>query len=35
MKDITGMKSGFLIAIEPTNKRINYGNNSSHVVWKC
>lgn len=35
MKDITGMKSGFLIAIEPTDKRINYGINGSYVVWKC
>lgn len=35
MKDITGMRSGFLIAIEPTEKRIHYGENSSYVVWKC
>ena len=35
MKDITGMESGFLIALEPTEKRISYGVNSSHVVWKC
>lgn len=34
-KDITGMKSGFLIALEPTEKRIKYGEKSSHVVWKC
>lgn len=35
MKDITGMKSGWLIAIEPTEKRVSYGKNNSHVVWKC
>lgn len=35
MKDITGLKSGWLVAIEPTEKRIKYGNNNSHVVWKC
>lgn len=35
MKDITGLKSGFLIAIEPTEKRISYGANNSRVVWKC
>lgn len=35
MKDITGLKSGFLIALEPTEKRIHYGDNTSYVVWKC
>lgn len=34
MKDISGMKSGFLVAIEPTEKRIICGRNS-RVVWKC
>lgn len=34
MKDITGQRSGYLIALEPTEKRIGHGNNS-HVVWKC
>lgn len=34
-KDITGFKSGFLIAIEPTEKRIKYGEKGSYVVWKC
>ena len=35
MKDITGMESGFLIALEPTEKRISYGPKNSYVVWKC
>lgn len=35
MKDITGTRSGWLVAIEPTEKRVIYGKNSSHVVWKC
>lgn len=35
MKDITGLRSGWLIAIEPTEKRISYGENNSYVVWKC
>lgn len=34
-KDITGMRSGWLIALKPTEKRIHYGNNNSKVVWKC
>ena len=34
MKDISGMQSGFLVAIEPTKKRIMYGADS-RVVWKC
>ena len=33
--DITGLKSGFLVAIEPTDKRKSYGEKSSHVIWKC
>ena len=35
MKDITGLKSGFLIAIEPTDKRRKYNKTSSSVIWKC
>lgn len=35
MKDIAGMESGFLIVLEPTEKRISYGDKNSHVVWKC
>lgn len=35
MKDITGIKSGWLVAIEPTEKRIQYEKNKSQVVWKC
>ena len=35
MKDITGLKSGWLVALEPTNKRRVYGNSSSHVIWRC
>lgn len=34
-KDITGLRSGFLEAIEPTEKRISYGPNQSKVVWRC
>ena len=29
-KDITGLQSGFLVALEPTDKR-----DGSYVVWKC
>lgn len=35
MKDISGYISGFLIAIEPTDKRIQYGEKDSRVIWKC
>lgn len=34
MKDISGMKSGFLVAIEPTEKRVICGRDS-RVMWKC
>lgn len=34
-KDITGFKSGYLEAIEPTEKRISYNQKDSRVVWKC
>lgn len=35
MKNITGLRSGWLIALEPTEKRISYSEKNSHVVWKC
>lgn len=35
MKNITGMRSGFLVALEPTDKRISYESGTSRVVWKC
>lgn len=35
MKDITGLRSGYLIALEPINKRKSYGIKDSRVVWKC
>lgn len=35
MKDISGMRSGFLVALEPTDKRVISGPKHSKVVWKC
>lgn len=32
IKDITGLRSGKLVAIKPTNKR---SNNSCNVIWLC